>query len=56
MYTLPSVSTATAPGLFRPVNGSTVWSFDPAANFSTRSFPVSVRYTLPAASTATLLG
>ena len=38
------------------MNGSTVWVFDPAANFSTRLLPKSTKYTLPALSTASRAG
>jgi hypothetical protein len=40
-YTLPAVSTATLCGPSRPSNGSTVWTFNPAANFTTRLVPSS---------------
>ena len=53
---MPAVSTATPWGSLRPVNGSTVGVFDPAANFNTRLLTYSVTYTLPAVSTATPAG
>jgi hypothetical protein len=34
-YTLPAPSTATSLGLWWTVDGTAVWSFDPAANFTT---------------------
>src|SRR5271166_2469061 len=52
---VPTICGSQARGPSRPVNGSTVCAFDPAANLTTRLVPSST-YTLPAASTATSRG
>ncbi|COX33240.1 Uncharacterised protein [Mycobacterium tuberculosis] len=49
---MPELSTATPSGSLRPVNGSTVWVLDPAANFTTLLLPRSATYTAPWVSTA----